>query len=191
LSICEVSVPSSNTTVQLSVPTIQPTYAQVVTSHPPLSTLGTIETAAAIKIARLKAENQRLQSIISANNTAINDKQPAPVSNPSLPSESTAVSTMTTTVTIDQFNDLASKYDLLLSILQSIQSNQQQGIPVSSNTNMITTSDTLLMDITTTENHGQQDASGLAEQPGSKRLDSRATPNKSLLFAGADMDQSP
>jgi phosphoribosylformylglycinamidine (FGAM) synthase-like enzyme len=46
------------------------------------------------------------------------------------------------------------------------------------------------MDITTTEKHGQQDASSLAVQPESKHVDLKQTPNKSHLVADAhDLSQ--
>jgi hypothetical protein len=80
---------------------------------------------------------------------------------------------------VEQFNALSSKYDDILLILKSLQ--QEKNIP----------SNRSPMDITTTEKHGQQDASSLAVEPESKRVDSKQTPNKSHPVADANMHQSP
>jgi hypothetical protein len=181
LTFREVSVPSSGTSNNPStIP--QPTYAQVAQfTTPPLPIQQSApEIAAHHEIARLKAENQRLKSIVEATSSAGSLVAPATsvLQSPKL-SESTTASTITASVSVEQFNDLSSKYDHILMILKSLQT--EKGTP----------SNRSPMDITTTEKHGQQDASSLAVEPGSKRVDSKQTPNKSHPVADAHMHQSP
>jgi hypothetical protein len=98
----------------------------------------------------------------------------------------TAASTITesaavATVSVEQFQTLPDKGqdDSILLILQSMQKTSNQ--PSYSSP----------MDIAATKKHGQQDTSSLVEQPDSKQLDSKATPNKSHPVADAGMTQSP
>jgi hypothetical protein len=153
-----------------------PSYAQIVqsansnvfqTSHIPLQD-------AQAEIARLRFENARLQSTVATH--------PLPAS--ALPTDSNSTSTITAsaavaTISVEQFQSLSDKYDSILVIHQSLQ--KSPNMP----------SNDSPMDITTNEKHGQRDASSLAEQPDSKRLDSKVTPNKSHPVADAIMTQSP
>jgi hypothetical protein len=171
----ELTVPSTISAAQMTNYN-HLSYAQVLQSvNPtlPQPSLIPLHDAQA-EIIRLRFENARLQSIVATR----------PLLTSSLPTDSTSTSTITAsavvaTVSVEQFQYLSNKYDSILLILQSL---QQSPNPLITNSPM---------DITTNEKHGQRDVSSLVEQPDSKRLDSKVTPNKSHPVADAVMNQSP
>jgi hypothetical protein len=171
----ELTVPSTISAATTPIYN-HPSYAQVAQSaHSNISQPSQIPLHdAQAEIARLRFENARLQSIVATR----------PLLASQLPTDSTSTSTITAsatvaTVSVQQFQSLLDKYDSILLILQSLQKSPN---PLSNSSPM---------DITTNEKHGQRDASSLVEQPDSKRLDSKVTPNKSHPVADAVMTQSP
>jgi hypothetical protein len=180
LTIREVSIPLPGVS---TIPSTNnpPTYSQVLQSsfQPSQTTPTASETAAQLEITRLQNENKRLQSLVDATSSTASATTLSSFSQPVKYAESTTTSTITNSVSMDQFNELSSKYDNILLLLQSLQMQKD------------TSSNASYMDITTTAKHGQQDASSLADQPDSKRMDSKQTPNKSHPPADATMHQSP